>query len=305
MRPHLGVFLLLVAFLVPYSALSQNLDALTGAYPDSLCGSCASWNAPQEPFRLYHNSYFVGTRGLSAILITDPEGHILLDGGLPNSAPLILENIQTLGFDPGDIALILNSHVHYDHAGGIAAIQRVSGARVAAGPASAPVLERGTSGPDDPQYGVLFDIPAIPDVEVFTPGDTLRVGSLEVVSHATAGHTPGGTTWAWQSCDADRCLNLVYADSQTPVSADDFRYTDSAAYPTALDDFEQGFETLETMPCDILITTHPGASSVWERWAKGPEGLIDPTACQQYAARARQQLEERIRQETAGSQNGE
>jgi metallo-beta-lactamase class B len=229
----------------------------------------------------------------------------LIDGGLPNSALSILDNIRALGFDPGDIKLILNSHVHYDHAGGIAAIQRVSGARVAASPASAPVLERGKSGSDDPQYEILFDIPAVANVERFTSGDTLQAGAIEVVSHATAGHTPGGTSWSWTSCEANRCVNIVYADSQTPVSADGFRYTDSEAYPTALEDFEQGFRTLEALPCDILITTHPGASSLWERLAAGRDGLIDPQACRRYAASARQQLGRRVSMEKADTDNQE
>lgn len=305
MFPRLVLLMLVAASFAPGTVAAQDLHSLTEAYPDSVCSSCAEWNAPQEPFRIHHNTFFVGTHGLSAILITSPEGHILIDGALPNSAPSIMENIRALGFDPGDIKLILNSHVHYDHAGGIAAIQRASGARVAASPASASVLERGTSGPDDPQYGILFDIPAVANVERFTPGDTLRVGSVEVMSHATAGHTPGGTSWTWISCEANRCVNVVYADSQTPVSADGFSYTDSETYPTALADFEHGFRTLETLPCDILITTHPSASSLWERLAGGRDGLIDPQACRRYAAAAREQLARRVSRETADSDNHE
>lgn len=275
----------------------QELDALTQPYPDALCPSCAGWNAPQDPFQIHRNTYFVGTRGLSAVLITSPEGHVLIDAALPNSAPGIMENIRSLGFDPADIELILNSHPHYDHAGGIAAIRHVSGARVAASPPSARVLEQGSSGPDDPQYGVLLDYPAVAGVERFTPGDTLRVGSIELKSHATAGHTPGGTSWSWRSCDANGCVNVVYADSQTPVSADGFRFTDSRTYPTAVSDFEHGLDVLERVPCDVLITTHPGASALWDRFESGSDGLIDPQACRTYAAAARQQLRVRMEAE--------
>lgn len=287
------------------STATPDFETLIRAYPDSLCAPCAEWNTPQKPFQIHHNTFYVGTHQLSAILITSSEGHVLIDAALPNSAPLIMENIRLLGFEPDDIKLILNSHVHFDHAGGIAAIQQVSGARVAASPASALVLERGSVGPDDPQYGVHLDFPAVTNVERFTPGDTLQVGSIEIVSHATAGHTPGGTSWSWISCEGNRCVDVVYADSQTPVSAYGFRYTDSATYPTALADFERGFRTLEQLPCDILITTHPGASSLWERFADGRAGLIDAQACQRYAAAARQQLAERVSMETVGSQNHE
>lgn len=297
--------LLLTSIVVGFgvqAASAQAFEQLTTAYPDSLCGSCAAWNAPQAPFQIHLNSYYVGTHGLSALLIASSEGHILIDGALPNSAPQILRNIRALGFDPTDVKLILNTHTHFDHAGGIAALQQATGARVAAAPASAPVLAQGRNGPDDPQYGVLLDFPAASNVGIFSPGDTLQVGALRVVAHATAGHAPGGTSWSWPSCVGDDCLHIVYADSQTPVSADGFRFTDTTAYPTALADFERGFDTLERLPCDILITTHPSASSLWARVEEGPAGLVDSEACRRYADAARKRLAKRLRTEAAAVQ---
>lgn len=279
------------------TAAAQGGDPLTRPYPPAECSSCAGWNEPQAPVRLHGNTYYVGTRGLAALLITSPQGHVLIDGALPNSAPLILENVRTLGFEAGDIKLILNSHAHFDHAGGIAALQRATGARVAASAPSAPVLERGASLAGDPQYGSLLDFPAVRNVRRFADGETLRVGPIAVTAHLTPGHTPGGTTWTWRSCDDAGCVDMVYADSQTPVSADGFRFTDSPAYPTAVADFERGFRTLETLSCDILVTPHPAASSLWERLAGGPGKLIDREACKRYAATARQQLQRRLETE--------
>jgi metallo-beta-lactamase class B len=285
---------------LPTAGVAQKGDPLTAAYPESVCRSCAAWNQGQSPFRLFGNTYFVGTRGLSALLITSTEGHVLIDGGLPNSAPLIIAGIESLGFDIGDVKLILNSHAHFDHAGGIAALQRASSARVAASGPSAQVLERGSAGADDPQYGVAFDFPAVVAVERFDDGETLRVGPLSLTAHLTPGHTPGGTTWTWESCEASRCLSFVYADSQTPVSADDFRFSGSSRYPTAVEDFERGFGVLEELRCDILVTPHPGQSSLWDRVASGPDGLIDPDACRRYAASARQALSRRLQREAEG-----
>lgn len=278
-------------------AIAQTDDPLTRPYPAEDCSPCAQWNEPRAPLRVHGNTYYVGTQGLAALLITSPEGHVLIDGGLPDSAPLILENIRALGFDARDIRLILNSHAHFDHAGGIAALQRASGARVAASEPSAPVLERGSSSAGDPQYGILLDFPPVPNIQRFADGETLRVGPIAVTAHLTAGHTPGGTTWTWQSCDDAGCLDLVYADSQTPISADGFRYSDSPAYPTVLADFERGHRTLESLSCDILITPHPGASSLWKRLEAGPDGLIDRDACKRYAAAARKLLERRLEAE--------
>ena len=267
------------------------------------CANCAEWNAPQAPFRLFGDTYYVGTHGLSAILITSPGGHILIDGGLMESAPLIAASIRTLGFRLDDVRVILNSHVHYDHAGGIAALQRMSGAEVFASASSVSVLQQGTVGRDDPQFGEATPIAAVARVREIPANDTVRTGALVVRALRTAGHTPGGTSWSWTSCEGSRCLQLVYADSQSPISADDFRFSNSTAYPRAVADFEAGFATLEQLRCDVLITPHPDASGLWARIAKrdagDAEALRDTTACVKYAAAARDRLATRLATERA------
>jgi metallo-beta-lactamase class B len=280
------------------SAPSSSSPLLTTGYPRELCAACPGWNATQTPFQIYGNNYFVGTRGLSAILIASPEGHILLDGGLPDTAPKILENIAALGFNIADVKLILNSHAHYDHAGGIAALQIASGARVAASSQSAPVLEAGRSGPEDPQFGVLFDFHPVDGVEVFADGETLTLGPLAITAHITGGHSPGGTSWSWRACEGDSCLDIVFADSQTAASADGFRFSRNEGYPTVLADFERAFTLLESIPCDLLITPHPTASSFWER-RESETGFVDREACRRYAATARTGLARRLATEAA------
>jgi metallo-beta-lactamase class B len=268
-------------------------DPLTEGYPEELCPSCPEWNAPHVPFQIFGNTYYVGTEGLASVLITSPDRHVLIDSGLPDSAPLIEENIHALGFDVADVELILNSHAHFDHAGGIAALQRASGARVAASPLSASAMRHGNSGPEDPQYGGLLDFPPVAAVEELSDGEAITLGTLSLTPHLTPTHTPGGTTWSWRACEAGTCLDLVFADSQTPISAEDFRFSESSD----LGSFERGFAVLEALPCDILITPHPGASSFWERREEGPGGLVDPTACQRYAASARERLARRLTSE--------
>jgi metallo-beta-lactamase class B len=260
---------------------------------------CAGWTAPHEPVRLFGNTWYVGMATLSSVLITSPQGHVLLDGGLPVNATQILANIRTAGFDPRDVKVIVNSHAHYDHAGGIAELQRATGARVLALAWSAAVMRRGITQPDDPQATIHFGYPAVRRVSVIADGDTVRVGPLQLVAHRTAGHTPGGTTWTWQSCDGPRCVHVVYADSQTPVSSDEFRYTGTQA----VRDFAAGQARLEALRCDLLITPHPEAMALWDRVAKRDAGdaraLLDPTACQRYAANGRAALDVRLTKERA------
>lgn len=283
--------LLYVSLLALFMPIAHGADL-------SHCDVCRQWNEEQAPFQLFGNSYYVGMHGLSAVLVTSPQGHILIDGDLETSADRIATHVRALGFRVEDIRIILNSHVHFDHAGGIAALQRMSGARVVASPWSAAVLKSGQVAADDPQVGEIAPIPPVPDVESLRDGQVVEIGPLSLTAHFTPGHTPGGTSWSWQSCDADRCLNLVYADSLTAVSNDSYRY---AAHPAALAGFAKSVAFFDAVPCDILVSTHPGASRLWQRLAARQAGdagaLIDPTACRAYAAGARRGLAARLAKE--------
>ena len=300
-------FLLLtisIAFglVAPAIAASQTADTLRVDYPAARCPSCAEWNAPQQPFRVFGNTYYVGTQGLSSILITSDRGHILIDGALPASAPNIMANIRALGFRVEDVKLILNSHAHFDHAGGIAALQAASGARVAASPWSAQVIQRGESDRQDPQFGVLNPYPPARSVQVIRDGEILRVGPLALTAHFTPGHTPGGTSWTWRSCEGVRCADLLYADSQTPVSAEDFYFTRSTTYRAAEADFARGLRVLGQVRCEILLTPHPGASGLFERLASRDSAqsdtlFIDSRRCERFVESAKKAVAERMTKE--------
>jgi metallo-beta-lactamase class B len=281
---------------VSLTAQSPTPSTAQGVTPN--CSSCAAWNTPQAPFRVFGNTYYVGTHGLSAVLITSERGHILIDGGLAESAPLIAASIRGLGFRVEDVRVMLNSHVHFDHAGGMAALQRLSGAEVFASTHSRPVLESGNTGTDDPQFGELIAIEAVPNVRAIPADGVVRVGDLSLHALATGGHTPGGTSWTWTSCEGDRCLALVYGDSQSAISAEGFLFSSSTTYPRALADFEAGFAALEGARCDILLTPHPDGSALWERLARREGGdadaMRDSTACRRYAAAARDGLARRL-----------
>lgn len=266
------------------------------------CSLCAEWNKTQTPFRIFGNTYYVGPHGLSSVLITSQAGHVLIDGGLPESVPQIVNNIRVLGFRVEDVKLILSSHVHFDHAGGIAELQRLSAARVMASKWSAAVMKEGGVGVGDPQFGILAGIAPIKNVYELRDGETFHVGDILMTAHSTPGHTPGGTSWTWKSCTGTVCRNMVFADSVTPVAASGFKFTKSTDYPEAIADFEKTFVFLETVPCDILITTHPEASGLWDR-VEEQSGKVtfspamDSSACRRLAGQGREQLRQRLMQE--------
>lgn len=268
------------------------------------CDGCAEWNEPQRPFRVHGNTWYVGTRGLSAMLITSPAGHVLIDGGLPESAPLIAASIRALGFKLEDVKLLLNSHAHFDHAGGLAALQRASGAEVVLHPWSAKVLRTGTSLPDDPQFGLYLPFPGVRAARELSDRQVVRLGDLALTAHFTGGHTPGGTSWTWRSCDGGTCWDMVYADSQSPISEDGFKFTGSTRYPGGIADFERGHARIEVLPCDVLIVPHPGLVNLFDKLARRDAGdanaLRNSSACREYAAMARQRLAERLGKERGG-----
>jgi metallo-beta-lactamase class B len=283
--------------------LSPALLAAQSAYrlqgkPVATCESCAAWRVPHAPVRLHGTTWYVGTAELTSVLILGPQGHVLIDPGLEETVPQLLANIRAVGANPRDIKLVLTSHVHYDHAGGVAALVKATGAHVVALPWSARVLERGVMAADDPQAAIAFDLTPVKRVRVVQSGDTVRVGPLALRALLTPGHTPGSTTWSWQSCDPSGCVDMVYADSQSAISADGFRFTDQ---PGLAAQIEAGHRALETMPCRLLMTPHPAASRLWERVAQGaaagPDSLLDNSGCARYAQRAREAFAARFARE--------
>jgi metallo-beta-lactamase class B len=259
-------------------------------------GDPAEWDKPAPPVRIHANTYLVGTCGISAILITGTQGDILIDGGTEAGADLIAANIRKLGFSLRDVKIILNSHEHFDHVGGIAHLQQLTGAQVYASPAAARVFATGAAGADDPQAGMHKPFPAIRVDHVIRDGEQVRLGNLVLTPVATPGHTPGALTWHWGSCDGGVCRQIVYADSLTPVSRADYRFSDHPEYLAA---YRASIAKVAALDCDILLTPHPSASHMLERMATG-EPLFDESGCRDYAASLTKQLDDRLAKETAG-----
>lgn len=259
------------------------------------CKGSEDWSNPAPPVRIHANTYLVGTCGISSILVTGTQGDILIDGGPENAADLIADNIRKLGFKLSDVKILLQSHEHFDHVGGIARLQQLTGAQVYASPAAARVLRTGTAGADDPQAGMAKPFPAARVDRVIADGEQVRLGNLVLFPLATPGHTPGALTWHWGACDGGVCRRIVYADSLTPVSRDDYRFSDHPAY---LEAYRASIAKVAALNCDILLTPHPAASHLVDRMI-GREPLENPNACRDYAAGLTKQLDERLAKEAA------
>jgi metallo-beta-lactamase class B len=262
------------------------------------CKDWDDWDKAGPPYLIHGQTYYVGTCGIAAILIVGPEGHTLIDSGTDAGAKVVAVNIRKLGFKPADVNTLLMTHEHHDHVGGMARLQKLTGAHLVASPRAAPVLDSGIADPDDPQAMEHARFPAahVTDVLNLKDGEARILGATELRAMATPGHTPGATSWQWKSCETeDRCLTIVYADSLTPVSSDGYRFSDHPGYLAA---FRASLAKIASLDCDILLSPHPSASGMRDRLLKGT--LVDPQGCRAYAAKLSKQLEERLAKEADG-----
>lgn len=273
-------------------ALSCSVTAIAAGAADQQpfeCSRCEDWNRPQAPYPLGQHSWYVGTAGLASVLIADPAGLVLIDGGLPQSAEHILDNLRGLGFRPDQVRWILSSHPHFDHAGGIAALARLTGAQVVAGRAAVNALQTGLPHAEDPQagYAPASRFPPIATVQAIDDGGTIELGALRIRAVASSGHAPGGMSWQWRDCaDRGECRDLVFLDSLNAVSHPDYQFTAHPEYTATL---AASIERLAELPCDAAVAAHPDQL---------PAPRAEASVCADYAAAARVRLQQRLAAET-------
>jgi metallo-beta-lactamase class B len=280
--------------LAPSASAQQALPQ--GPSAETFLAACKGkdgWEDPSPPVRIFGNVYQVGTCGITALLVASEEGHVLLDTGTAGSAPLVAANVEALGFKLSDIEWIVTSHEHGDHVGSLAELKRRTGAQVASSALAKRPLETGQPDWRDPQAGSIDPFEGAPVDRVMRNGEHLVLGPIDLTIHTTPGHAPGSTTWSWRSCEGETCRDVVYADSISAVSADDYRFSQQAAY---VDAFARSLGKIAALPCEILITPHPSASALHERLA-GTKPLADPQACHNYAVQAQSALEARLARE--------
>jgi metallo-beta-lactamase class B len=262
---------------------------LPGRAAAASADNCPGCTKPHKPFRIYGNTYYVGTDGLSSILITSDFGHVLINTGLPESAPLIRASIEELGFSITDVKGILITEEHPEYAGGIARLQRESGAQVYTMRAGEPVLRTGKLAADDPLHATKATIPPVTQPWVVQDDQLLGIGSQRVRATATPGRSPGGTSWGWESCEGANCLNFFHVGNLAAATAGRYRFRD---HPEAQAAFEGTFKRVESARCDVLLTALPADSQLFERLdpqgGSRPASIKDDSACKRHAQAARE-----------------
>jgi metallo-beta-lactamase class B len=244
-------------------------------------------NRPIEPFRIAGNLYYVGASDIASYLITTPKGHILLDGGFVETAPMIVANVAKLGFRIEDVEVLLNSHAHLDHAGGLAELKRVTGAKFYASRRDLPLLARG--GLDDPQFANRLPYPRIYADRIVEHGSHIRLGGVTMTALLTPGHTPGCTTWTTRIGEHD----VIFVCSASVPSS--YRLRDNPLHPDAIADYRRTFALLKSLTPDIFLGSH-GQFFGLEEKRTGQRSFVDRDGYRTYIEASESRFEIRAKE---------
>ncbi len=267
--------------------VALTLPALAAAWP-------AAWTKPTEPYHVAGNIYYVGSEGLSAYLISTSSGLIQIDGGMPDGGADIIEaNIRRLGFKAADVKILLNTHAHIDHAGGLAKLKADTGAKLYASGGDRKALEQGRHIGDNENGEVSF--PPVKVDRTVRDGDKIKLGETVLIAVLTPGHTPGCTTWTLAVNDKGRPLNAVFYGS-TSVAGN--ALVGNKAYPRIVDDYRQSFTRLKATPADLFLPNHPEMADLAVKRGRaltpGSNPFVDPGEMSRYVARSEQEFQREL-----------
>jgi metallo-beta-lactamase class B len=260
-----------------------------------------SMNQPVPPFLVAGNLYYVGAKEVASFLITTQRGHFLLDGGFAETAPQIEQNIQQLGFKIEDVKILLNSHAHFDHAGGLAELKQKSGANFIASAGDAQLLKNGGHG--DFRFGDTLLFPPVEPDQIIRDGESIRLGHQVMTAHSTPGHTKGNTTWTTKIWVGEKSYDVVFVGSQ---SALDYRFVGRESYPGIRADFEKSFAVLKSLPCDIFLGSHGSFFDFLQKRARLLHGettaFVDPDGYKRYLMDSEKDFREKVAKQETPSQ---
>ncbi len=152
--------------------------------------------------KIMDNVYVVPGVVSNTYILRDSDGLTIIDAGLPRSEKKILAYVSSLDMSPADVKRIFLTHSDIDHVGGLAALQKVTGARTYASQIEADAIAAGKPSRTIRPSGfsmrrLVFRLlrpfmkaaPVKVD-EIVAEGRTLPVlGGSRVLE--TPGHTPG------------------------------------------------------------------------------------------------------------------
>jgi len=275
-------------------------EGRTWSTPDAIREMFPTWLEPAEPFRVIGNIYYIGSKGLGLYLVTTPDGDILIDGGLPENADMALASIRKLGFDPADVKILLNTHAHFDHSGGLARLKQVTGAPFYASEGDRSALEGGFYLGSEDLHEV--DAPPVKVDHVIADGETVSLGGTTLTARITPGHTRGCTSWWLTVEEAGKPYDVLLFCSAT-VAAN--RLAPDPQYDGIVDDYRHTFEITKDWKPDVFLANHPEFSGLWKARARQEAGdllaFVDDTAFPAYIQAMQADFEKQLAKQQAAA----
>lgn len=238
-------------------------------------------NEPVEPFQIAQGLWWVGASDVASYLIQTNRGLILLDGGYESTAPQILANIRRLGFDPTQVKILLNSHAHIDHAGGLAALKAATGATLYASREDGRLMARG--GREDFFLGDRAAYPPVKPDRTLGDGQRVKLGEVTLTAHITAGHTKGCTTWTFPVTVAGQVRQAMILCSNTVLPG--YRLAGQESYRGIATDYEKSYRFWRSAPCEVFLASHGqffGMSEKRKRIGAERNPFVDPQGCKAF-----------------------
>ena len=234
------------------------------------------WTKPFPGHRVIGNLYAVGTYDLASFLITSQDGHILINTGLEDSASLILENIESLGFHVEDVKILLTTQAHWDHTAALAEIKEVADAEMWATAGDAPLLEDG--GFSDPHFGGRESFAPVNVDRILTDAEVIELGETRLTVLETPGHTVGSSSYTMTVREAGRDYAIVIANMGTINEGK--RLVVDPTYPGVAEDFAKTFRRQKLLPVDVWVASHGSQYGLHEKYQPGqaydPDTFVDP-----------------------------
>lgn len=290
------------ALLVMLASLTAPHSPQAGVQSQRL--DTSTWNDREAPFRLAGPIHYVGTRHLAAFLIASPQGHILIDGGMASTAPLIEGSIRELGYKPEDIRILLTTQAHFDHVGSHAHFKKLSGAMVQAMTGDETLLRDG--GASDYLFGrhSEYHFQPLTVDRVLKDGDIVTIGGVRLTARHTPGHTPGSATYEMTVTEGGRDFRVVFAASTTVNPGT--RLVNTPSYPGIMADFRRAFEVLQSLQPDIFLAPHAEFFDLQAKRAAvakdqpAAAAFVDPAGYRRMIAERRKAFETLVAQEQSG-----
>lgn len=242
------------------------------------------WVTPFEAHRIIGPLYYVGTYDLGVFLLTSDEGHMLINTGMKDSAPLIKRSIEDLGFEYSDVKVLLTMQAHFDHVEAMATVQQETGAQMWATPEDAKLLESG--GATDYLFGPKQTFAPVRVDRRIEDGEILKLGDLEVEVIFTPGHTFGSSSYALTVEEGDETYSVVIANMNSVNPGT--KFLNNEKYPNIVEDYTRGFEVQRNLDVDIWVAAHASQYGLHDKYSPGdnydPERFVDPEGYEEAVA---------------------